>query len=168
MKKILIISGFVLAILIIAAYFAYKPFMRWSLRKQINKVAIEYVTDVLLVQDYDSIKINKIDSISDLGFAKLTLELLEEMKVNYDYLYQDALMNGESEEATDQILAQTREIEYSIGEQFTIANDEKTNTKNLRNYLVYAEYFKSGNSVPFIFLTTPEGKYFELNPFNEK
>lgn len=168
MKKLLIITSIVIAILLIAAYFAYQPYMKWSLRKQINKVAIEYVTDILLVQDYDSIKIEKIDSISDLGFAKLTLELLEEMKVNYDYLYQDALMNGESEEATDQILAQSREIEVSIGEQFTIANDENTNTTNLKNYLVYAVYYKSGNSTPFLFLTTPKGEYFELNPFTEK
>ena len=168
MKKFLITTGIVVAILLIAGYFAYKPYMNWSLRKNINKVAIEYVTDVLLIQDYDSIKINKIDSISDLAFAKLTLELLEEMELNYDYLYQDALMNGESEEASDQILAQTKEVEVALGEYYTISNDENTNTKNLRNYLVYATYYKLGVPTNFIFLTTPKGKYYELNPFKEE
>lgn len=160
--------GIVIATLSLSAFLAYKPFMKWSLKRNINKVAVEYVSDILLVQDYDSIKISSIDSISDLGYAKITLELLEEMKVNYDYLYQDALMNGESEEATDQILGQSREVEMCIGEQFTIANDENTNSKNLRNYMVYATYFKAGIPVQFIFLTSPKGVYYELNPFKEE
>lgn len=168
MKKFLIIAGIVVVVLLLAAYFGYKPYMKWMLRKQINKVAVEYVTDVLLIQDYDSIKINKIDSISDLGFAKLTLELLEEMKQNYDYLYQDALMNGASEEASDQILTQTKEVELALGEYYSISNDENTNSKNLRNYLVYATYYKLAVPTDFIFLTTPKGKYYELNPFKEE
>lgn len=167
MKKILIITGIVIAVLLLAAYFAYQPFMNWKLRKNINKVAIEYVTDILLVPNVDSIKINKIDSISDLGYAKLTLELLEEMKVNYDYLYQDALMNGESEESSDEILAQSKEVEVALGEYFSISNNEQTDSKNLRNYLVFATYFKQGNATQFIFLTTPKGEYYELNPFKE-
>jgi hypothetical protein len=167
MKKLLIITGIVVVILLIAAYFAYKPFMKWSLRNNINKVAIEYVTDVLLIQDFDSIKIIKIDSISDLAYAKLTLELLEEMKVNYDYLYQDALMNGESEESSDQILAQSKEVEIALSEYYSISNNDQTNTKNLRNYLVYATYFRQGLATHFLFLTTPKGEYYELNPFKE-
>lgn len=168
MKKVFIITGIVIATLSLSAFLAYKPYMKWSLKRNINKVAIEYVTDVLLIQDYDSIKINSIDSISDLGYAKITLELLEEMKLNYDYLYQDALMKGEMEDVTDQIFAQSREIEMCIGEQFSIANNEKTNAKNLRNFMVYATYFKNGAPTQFIFLTTPKGDYFELNPFKEE
>ena len=69
MKKTLIISGLVILILLLIGIFGYKPYQKWKLKRTINKVAIEYVKDVLLIQDYDSIKIVKVDSLSDLGFA---------------------------------------------------------------------------------------------------
>lgn len=167
MKKTLIISGFVVLILLLIGIFGYKPFQKYNLRRKINKVAIEYVKDVLLVQDYDSIKIVKYDSISDLGFAKLSLEMLEQMKANYDFMYQDALMNGESDVALDQIVYQTKQIEVEMAEQYNNANDDNTNTKNLRNYLVYATYYKDGAPTQFLFLITPDGKYFDFNLFKE-
>ncbi|HNX20819.1 MAG TPA: hypothetical protein PKG88_00495 [Bacteroidales bacterium] len=167
MKKTLIISGFVIIILLLIGVFGYKPFLKWKLKRTINKVAIEYVKDVLLIQDYDSIKIVKYDSISDLGFAKLSLEMLEQMKANYDFMYQDALMNGESDEALDQIVYQTKQIEVEMAEQYNYANSENTNTNNLRNYLVYATYYKDGAPTQFLFLITPDGKYFDFNLFKE-
>lgn len=167
MKKTLIISGFVIIILLLIGAFGYKPFLKWKLKRTINKVAIEYVKDVLLIQDYDSIKIVKYDSISDLGFAKLSLEMLEQMKANYDFMYQDALMNGESDEALDQIVYQTKQIEVEMAEQYNYANSENTNTNNLRNYLVYATYYKDGAPTQFLFLITPDGKYFDFNLFKE-
>lgn len=167
MKKTLIISGFVIIILLLIGAFGYKPFLKWKLKRTINKVAIEYVKDVLLIQDYDSIKIVKYDSISDLGFAKLSLEMLEQMKANYDFMYQDALMNGESDEALDQIVYQTKQIEVEMAEQYNSANSENTNTNNLRNYLVYATYYKDGAPTQFLFLITPDGKYFDFNLFKE-
>ena len=167
MKKTLIIAGFVIIILLLIGAFGHKPFLKWKLKRTINKVAIEYVKDVLLIQDYDSIKIVKYDSISDLGFAKLSLEMLEQMKANYDFMYQDALMNGESDEALDQIVYQTKQIEVEMAEQYNYANSENTNTNNLRNYLVYATYYKDGAPTQFLFLITPDGKYFDFNLFKE-
>lgn len=167
MKKTLIISGLVILILLLIGIFGYKPYQKWKLKRTINKVAIEYVKDVLLIQDYDSIKIVKVDSLSDLGFAKLSLEMLEQMKANYDYMYQDALMNGESDEALDQLVYQTKQVEIEMAEQYNIANSEKTNSKNLRNYLVYASYYKDGTPTQFLFLITPDGKYFDFNLFKE-
>lgn len=167
MKKTLIISGFVILLLLLIGIFGYKPFQKYNLRRKINKVAIEYVKDVLLVQNYDSIKIEKYDSISDLGFAKISLEMLEQMKANYDFMYQDALMSGESDEALDQLVYQTKQIEVEMAEQYNMANSEKTNTKNLRNYLVYATYYKDGAPTQFLFLITPDGKYFDFNLFKE-
>lgn len=167
MKKTLIISGLVILILLLIGIFGYKPYQKWKLKRTINKVAIEYVKDVLLIQDYDSIKIVKVDSLSDLGFAKLSLEMLEQMKANYDYMYQDALMNGDSDKALDQIVYQTKQIEVEMAEQYNNANSENTNTKNLRNYLVYATYYKEGEPTQFLFLITPDGKYFEFNLFKE-
>ena len=93
--------------------------------------------------------------------------MLEQMKANYDYMYQDALMNGDSDKALDQIVYQTKQIEVEMAEQYNNANSENTNTKNLRNYLVYATYYKEGEPTQFLFLITPDGKYFEFNLFKE-
>lgn len=167
MKKTFIIIGIIVLTLVVAGIFSIKPIQKWNLRRKINKVAIEYVKDILMVQNYDSIKIVKYDSISDLGFAKLSLEMLEEMKVNYDYIYQDALMNGEPDEVLDQLTHQMKLIEVEMAVQLEAANSDQTNTKNLRNYLVYAIYYKTGVSTPFLFLLTPDGAYYDFNLFKE-
>ncbi|HPE40737.1 MAG TPA: hypothetical protein PLI77_06570 [Bacteroidales bacterium] len=167
MKKTLIIIGIVVVTLLVIGYLSMKPFQKWILKRNINKVAVEYVKDVLLVQDFDSIKIVKFDSLSDMGFAKLSLEMLEEMKTNYDYLYQDALVNAESDVVLDQLTYQIKLIEVEMAQQYNIANNNNTNTKNLKNYLVYAFYYKKGVETPILFLTTPDGKYFDFNLFKE-
>lgn len=167
MKKTIIIIGIILLTLVVAGIFSIKPFQKWNLRRKINKVAIEYVQDILLIQNYDSIKIVKFDSISDLGFAKLSLEMLEEMKMNYDYIYQDALMNEESDEVLDQLTHQIKLVEVEMAVHLEAANSDQTNTKNLRNYLVYATYYTKGSPTPFLFLLTPEGEYFDFNLFKE-
>ena len=112
-KKIIIIVGVVIVIAL--SIFLLRPRIeKWQLRKSINNAAIEYVTSVLLIHDYDSIKINKIDSLSDLRLAQISLELLEEMKFNYQYLYQDLIMNDGSDSELDQLDAQMSEIETAI------------------------------------------------------
>ena len=165
-KKIIIIVGVVIVIAL--SIFLLRPRIeKWQLRKSINNAAIEYVTSVLLIHDYDSIKINKIDPLSDLRLAQISLELLEEMKFNYQYLYQDLIMNDGSDSELDQLDAQMSEIETAIIEQYSMVNDDKTDSKNLIGYLIYATYYVRTEEVPFIFLTTSQGKYKELNPFQK-
>lgn len=165
-NKIIIIVGVVIVIAL--SIFLLRPRIeKWQLRKSINNAAIEYVTSVLLIHDYDSIKINKIDSLSDLRLAQISLELLEEMKFNYQYLYQDLIMNDGSDSELDQLDAQMSEIETAIIEQYSMVNDDKTDSKNLIGYLIYATYYVRTEEVPFIFLTTSQGKYKELNPFQK-
>ena len=167
MKKNILITIIVGVVVIIAlSFFLLRPRIeKWQLRKSINSAAIEYVTSVLHIQDYDSIKINRIDSLSDLRLAQISLELLEEMKFNYQYLYQDLLMNDGSDAELDQLSVQMSEIEGAIIEQYSLVNDEKTDSKSLIGYLIFATYYVQNEEVPFLFLTTPQGKYKELNPF---
>ena len=166
MKKIIIIIIFgVVAVIALSFYLLRPKIEAWKLRKNINSSAIEYVTSILLIQDYDSIKINKIDSLSDLRLAQISLELLEEMKFNYEYLYQDLLINAGSDSELDQLYDQILEIDAVIADQHNLINDDNTESKNLNSYLISATYYTRKEAVPFLFLTTPKGKYKELNPF---
>lgn len=167
MKKVLIITAITLAILLIVGFLLYKPYQKWRFKSKVNKIAIEYVTNILLINDFDSIKISKIDTLSDLGFAKLSIEMLEEMNSNYELAKTDAILNGESDEAIQQIESQQQEVELKIADFFTISNDEKTDSKNIKFYFVNAFLYYQGKEIPFIFLMTPDCKYYEYDLFKE-
>lgn len=164
-KNIIIIIIGVVAVIALSFYLLRPKIEAWKLRKNINSAATEYVTSVLLIQDYDSIKINRIDSLSDLRLAQISLELLEEMKFNYEYLYQDLLINAGSDSELDKLYDQMLEIDAVIADQHNLINDDNTESKNLNSYLISATYYIRNEAVPFLFLTTPKGKYKELNPF---
>jgi hypothetical protein len=167
MKKVLIITAVTLCVLVLIGLALYRPYQKWKFRSKINKIAIEYVTDILLINDYDSIKIKSIDTLSDMGFARLSLEMLEEMSNNYEFIKRDAILNGESDQTIDQIDLQQNEVDFMIAEQYNIANDEHTLNNNIKFYFIKASLFHKQKEIPFIFLVTPDCKYYEFDLFKD-
>lgn len=132
------------------------------LHEKVQNTAKLYLQDLPV----DSITIQHMDTLTELGYAKIMLEMLENMKEEYNILYKQAVAN-QDERTMNEIEHFQEEIRNEIEFFFVKMNSEDIDDRQLILYMVSAAYFENGNSTPFLFFTSPEGNLHELDPFDD-
>lgn len=132
------------------------------LHEKIQNTAKLYLQDLPV----DSVTIQHMDTLTELGYAKIMLEMLENMKEEYNILYKQAVAN-QDERTMNEIEHFQEEIRNEIEFFFVKMNSEEIDDRQLKLYMVSATYFENGNGTPILFFTTPEGNLHELDPFDD-
>lgn len=111
---------------------------------------------------FDSLAVDRVDTLTEMKYARMTVELLEQMRDDYE-----GLQYAETDAHRRDILAlQVNEIEDSLLVYIDRINTNTASTTNLVCYLVYAHYYLEKEEFPFTFFLTPDGEYYNYDPFH--
>lgn len=155
MKKIPLYVGIVLC----CACLFYCCSKERTMQRDFIKLAKQSLQDDN-VTGYNNLKINCVDTISDLAYAKLSSELLSNMEVAYEeMLYKD--------DSREEVLTlYLNEIRRTRSEMDALIDDGDLQTDNILLYMVTASYNLNNQANDFIFMVNPDKKTLHtLDPF---
>ncbi|MEG1555514.1 MAG: hypothetical protein RR356_02165 [Bacteroidales bacterium] len=136
------------------------------LKANLQKPAKFYVENELEVKDADSVIIHQIDTITPLGYAKINLELLENMEFNYQFAYKEASLQNDQDKLT-YLELYLKDVHTAEDFFKSKIENEKTDGSSLLLYMVTASYFKNGKEEPFTFFALPDFTVHVLDPFGD-
>ena len=133
--------------------------------KKLKELSLTFAKEQLKLK-VDSVQIAKIDTLTQLGYAKLTLEMLENMDEQYQLNYHKALLaqNDELSIEMEENFLQVRELKQKFA---TIVDNATVDDKKAFLYMYQANYWRDGGIFEKdILFATPDYKFHELDPFN--
>lgn len=133
-------------------------------QQKIHQCAETYVKTELNVSDADSVVVTKIDTLTQMSYAKLMLEMLENLEFQYKQLYDEATLADENAkiESLDRSL---RQISVQTDYFRTIEDSESADNQQLILYWISASYYKNGQQEDFMCFATPDFSLHILDPF---
>jgi hypothetical protein len=161
-KKLLLALPIMGAIVLIVA-----SCHRNSAHEQVEKLkdlSIAFAKDSLKLE-VDSVQIVKIDTLTQLGYAKITLEMLENMDEQYQLNYQRALLaqNDALIAEMETYLLQIRELKQKF---INIVDNATIDNKEIFLYMYQANFWHSGGIFEAILFAMPNYKFYDLDPFS--
>lgn len=157
MKKIYIIL-FALLLVAFLIFIFVNPFKKKGfdyLAKAEAFLATEQIT-------YDSLAVDRVDTLTEMKYARMTVELLEQMRDDYEY----AQYSEPDEHRRSIIAMQVNEIEDSLVVFIDKINAKTVSETQVVCYLIYAHYCQGEAKVPFTFFLDPVGEFYLYDPFN--
>lgn len=157
MKKIyVVIFGFLLVVSVVFIFI--NPFKKKGYDYQAKAkefLATEQVS-------YDSLGVDRVDTLTEMKYARMTVEILEQMRDDYE----NAQYMEEDPHRRNIIAMQVAEIEDSL-----VVFIDKINAKTISEtqvvcYLVYAHYCQGEDKIPFTFFLNPVGEFYIYDPFH--
>lgn len=126
----------------------------------------QYVTEELQIEGLDSVRVVKVDTVDNYEYAQIMVDLLHQMDAELLYEYQSALMSGDTVAERD-LDIQIDEI-AAAGERWDmeVAATEGS-PKEVRFYLLTANYYAGKNIDQFYFFVTQDFKIHIPDPFTE-
>lgn len=150
--------------LIISTVFSFQACKKKTDQEILKARMLEMSTEYLKSEQVDSVKISKVDTITAMGYAKIMLEMLENMKIEYENQYNAAMKSGNQNAGV--------EIEYTLNEVYQasesfleIMNNDNTDDTKLLLYMVSLTYYKNNTPTSMLLFTTPDYKIHEIDPF---
>ncbi|MDR3046734.1 MAG: hypothetical protein LBU51_03845 [Bacteroidales bacterium] len=131
------------------------------LKEKAHQVALEYLIHETSI---DSIQIIAVEKITEEQYAKIMLELLENMSFEYEILYENALENRD-EQQKQSLLQQKEEIENVKMSLLNKINEKFLNSKKTFLYFISAEEFEFGDPTQILLFMTTKYKLYEMDPF---
>ena len=159
MKK----TGFVICLIVLLCGCRQKTEVD-VFQQKIHQCAETYVNTELNVNDADSVVVTRIDTLTQMSYAKLMLEMLENLEFQYKQLYDEATLADENAkiESLDRSL---RQISVQTDYFRTIEDSESTDNQQLILYWISASYYKNGQQEDFMCFATPDFSLHILDPF---
>lgn len=157
MKKIyVVIFGFLLVVSVVFIFI--NPFKKKGFDYQAKAkefLATEQVS-------YDSLGVDRVDTLTEMKYARMTVEILEQMRDDYE----NAQYMEEDPHRRNIIAMQVAEIEDSL-----VVFIDKINAKTISEtqvvcYLVYAHYCQGEDKIPFTFFLNSVGEFYIYDPFH--
>lgn len=157
MKKVYVII-FVFLLVVSVVLIFIKPFKKNGFDYQAK--AEEFLTTEQVA--YDSLAVDRVDTLTEMKYARMTVEILEQMRDDYE----NAQYMEEDPHRRNIIAMQVAEIEDSL-----VVFIDKINTKTISEtqivcYLVYAHYCQGEAKIPFTFFLNPMGEFYIYDPFH--
>lgn len=126
----------------------------------------QYVTDELQIEGLDSVRVVKVDTVDNYEYAQIMVDLLHQMDAEILYEYQAALLSDDTVAARD-LEIQIDEV-AAAGEQWDREVEATENApKEVRFYLITANYYAGNNIDQFYFFVTKDFKIHIPDPFSE-
>jgi len=161
MKKLLCIITVIGAIILLIVSCDQDP-AKVQLKK-LKQLSITFAKDQLK-KEIDSVQITKIDTLTQLGYAKVTLEMLENMDEQYQLDYYKALA-AQNEELSTELETYLGQVEELKQEFTTIVDDAVVDNRKTFLYMYQVNYWRDGGFFDVILFATPSYKLHELDPF---
>jgi hypothetical protein len=160
-KQCLYIVAVVSAMALIATSCHHDPAKEQT--NKLKELSLTFAKERLKLE-VDSVQIAKIDTLTQLGYAKLILEMLENMDEQYQLDYYKALLaqNGELSTEMESNLLQAREMKQEF---IAIVDNATVDNKKVFLYMYQANYWRNGGIFEAILFATPNYKFHELDPF---
>ena len=159
MKKI----GFIICLIVLMSGCRQKAEVD-VFQQKIHQCAETYVKTELNVSDADSVVVTRIDTLTQMSYAKLMLEMLENLEFQYKQLYDEATLADENAKI-DSLDRSLRQISVQPDYFRTIEDSESADNQQLLLYWISASYFKNDQQKDFMCFATPDFTLHRLDPF---
>lgn len=160
MKRIIILA-------LMAALFmtsCHKKSEQELLRENLQSCTEKYVKEELQINNPDSVVINSIDTVTEMGYAKLVLEMLENLEYQYKLMYDEAtLANDDSK--IEYLEIYLRQISTESDYFRKIEESESADNQNILLYMIAGSYYQAGKGEYFICFANPDFSLHVLDPF---
>lgn len=165
MKKI----SFSIALTFLVLFFAiscHKKTAEEVLKEHMQTCANEYVhsEDGLGIANADSIIVHSIDTVTEMGYAKIVLELLENLEFQYKMMYDEATMS-DNDQRIHNLEVYLHMIETQTDKFRIIEESEAVDNQQLLLYLISGTYYKGSENGDFICFANPDFTLHILDPF---
>lgn len=163
MKKLSIVA---LSLLLVCSFTACKNYGVNKLKRQMKPLAKTYLQSEK-VTDYDSLAIDFVDTVTELGYASLNLELLAQMEGSYQGLYNQAVEAGDSQKM-EVVSLYLNDIERTRADFEELMSSGELNETNTLLFMVTGHYAKGKEKTPFIFFVKPDKEsLYTMDPFGD-
>jgi len=160
MKRILILAAAVVTI--VFACSSCKKTPEEKLLKAMKPLAEAYLDTCKVT--YDSTRVDCVDTITELSYANLNIELLSHMEENYQMQYEDALVN-DTVKAT-YLRLYLSDIRNSIEDFEELMGSGELDSKEVLLYMVTGTLCKGEEKDNYMFFVRPDKKtLYTMDPF---
>lgn len=133
-------------------------------QENIHRCAETYVLNELNVSDADSVVVNRLDTLTQMSYAKLMLEMLENLEFQYKQLYDEAT-SADDEKRIESISRSLRQITTQTDYFRAIEDSDSADNHDLLLYWISASYYQNGEKTDFMCFATPDFNLHILDPF---
>ena len=134
------------------------------LQENIHRCAETYVLNELNVSDADSVVVNRLDTLTQMSYAKLMLEMLENLEFQYKQLYDEATL-ADDDKRIESISRSLRQITTQTDYFRAIEDSDSADNHILLLYWISASYYQNGEKTDFMCFATPDFNLHILDPF---
>lgn len=133
-------------------------------QENILNCANEYVQQELEISNPDSVVVNRTDSITEMGYAKLMLEMLENLEYQYKMMYDEATVNND-EQKLKYLEIYLNQISAQVDYFRAVEESEMADNQQLLLYLISGSYYLENKKEDFICFANPDFSLHILDPF---
>ncbi len=133
-------------------------------QENIHRCAETYVLNELNVSDADSVVVNRLDTLTQMSYAKLMLEMLENLEFQYKQLYDEATL-ADDDKRIESISRSLRQITTQTDYFRAIEDSDSADNHVLLLYWISASYYQNGEKTDFMCFATPDFNLHILDPF---
>ena len=133
-------------------------------QQKIQHCAETYVKTELNVSDADSVVVTRIDTLTQMSYAKLMLEMLENLEFQYKQLYDEATL-ADNDAKIESLSRSLRQISVQTDYFRSIEDSESADNQTLLLYWISASYYQNGQQEDFMCFATPDYNLHILDPF---
>ena len=133
-------------------------------QQKIQHCAEAYVQTELNVSDADSVVVTRVDTLTQMSYAKLMLEMLENLEFQYKQLYDEATL-ADNDAKIESLSRSLRQISVQTDYFRSIEDSESADNQTLLLYWISASYYQNGQQEDFMCFATPDFNLHILDPF---
>ena len=133
-------------------------------QQKIQHCAEAYVLTELNVDKADSVVVTRVDTLTQMSYAKLMLEMLENLEFQYKQLYDESTL-ADDDTRIESLNRSLRQISNQTDYFRNIEDSESADNQKLLLYWISASYYHDGKKTDFMCFATPEFNLHVLDPF---
>ena len=163
MRRVFIIAA---SILIACSFCGCKNYATNKLKREMKPFAKSYLKTERVV-DYDSLTIDCVDTITEMGYARVNVELLNQMEASYEAQYDEAMTEDRSQKL-EYLRLYLNEINQTKADFEDLMENGDLKETGVLLFMVSGHYVKDGERVPLIFFVTADKrKIYTMDPFGD-
>lgn len=137
-----------------------------KMQRQMKSLAKTYLEEEQITS-YDSLTVVCVDTLTELRYARLNSQLLQEMIQAYQQQYEETALNGDQQklEYLNLYINEALRTQQDFDDLID-AGDLQDEAPLL--FMATCYYYKDGQKIPFVFLSTSDKKKtYTLDPFGD-
>ncbi len=155
---------FVFCFLILFFGSCHKKSEKDLFQEQIQNFACDYAKNELQVNDADSVVVNLVDTVTEMSYAKIVLEMLENLEYQYKTMYDKATINNDDKNL-QYLEMYLRQISTQVDYFRSVEGTGDLDNQKLLLYLISGSYYQNGTKEDFICFANPDFTLHILDPF---